>query len=77
MVSLLESIGFDTILIVIPGHCYAGVYLSSAPTYGDGWGFTLNGKSYYTCETTADVWRVGDLPASSQGQSAYIEEVIC
>ncbi len=76
-VSLLESIGFDTILIVIPGHCYAGVYLSPVPTHGDGWSFTFNEKPYYTCETTAEGWEVGDLPVSSQGESAYIEEVIC
>ncbi len=76
-VSLLESLGFDTILIVIPGHCFAGVALDSAPTWGDGWFLTYEGTDYYTCETTTEGWRVGDLPDSSQVDSFYLAEVIC
>ena len=76
-VSLLESIGFDTILIIIPGHCYAGVRLDAAPTWGDGWSVSVDEVKYYTCETTMEGWRVGDLPTSSQEQSAYTAEVVC
>ncbi|TXT61481.1 MAG: hypothetical protein BAJALOKI2v1_30102 [Promethearchaeota archaeon] len=76
-VSLLESVGYDTILIIIPGHCFAGVYLAETPTWGDGWYVEYNGKEYYTCETTMEGWRVGDLPSSSQGQEIYVSEVVC
>ena len=76
-VSLLESLGYDSILIVVPGHCFAGVHLDETPTWGDGWYLEYNGKNYYTCETTMEGWRVGDLPSSYQNQSMYIEEVIC
>ena len=79
-VSLLESLGFDTILIVIPGHCFAGVHMDTPPSHNFqiiDWYIEKDGKKYYTCETTSSGWRVGDLPTSSQGESCWSIIVDC
>lgn len=75
--SFAFSLGFSAAIFVITGHAFVGVHLESAPThnsqYPSRWYLNIGGDYYYTCETTMDGWLVGDLPASSQGQSVYYE----
>lgn len=79
-VSLLESLGFETILIVVPGHCFAGVYMENPPSHNfqtSYWYIQKSSKNYYTCETTSSGWRVGDLPPEYQGESCWTVIVNC
>lgn len=71
----MKAAGYDVALIVFDEHVMAGVVLWNEPKYGIQefihW-FTSDGKRYYTCETTAEGWRVGDLPEEHHEESAYV-----
>jgi len=79
--SLVVSLGFDTIIIIIDmydeiddewyGHACAGLYLSFVPThhssYPPSYYFDIDSKNYWICETTSQGWGIGALPVSEPG----------
>ncbi len=73
--AIMKAAEYDVALIVFDNHVMAGVVLWNEPKYGTQeyihW-FTSDGKRYYTCETTAEGWRVGDLPEEYHEESAYV-----
>jgi hypothetical protein len=69
--SLLEAIDYDAVLFLLPGHMATGVW-------GDnyqGWFVEYQSKEYYYCETTAEGWRMGDMPTEYQGVSITVFQV--
>jgi hypothetical protein len=59
--ALLKSMGYDSALIYLPGHCALGIAgVDGMP----GTAVKLNNVSYYYCETTATGWEIGKLPPS-------------
>lgn len=57
--ALLKSMGYDSALIYLPGHCALGIAgVDGMP----GTSVKLNNVSYYYCETTATGWKIGKLP---------------
>ena len=80
LISLLESLGYETAMILIPeawedyGHAAVGVNLTGAK----GIYYVLNeGKeneiSYYYAETTAEGWKLGEIP-NLDSRTAYVYE---
>ncbi|GAI32304.1 unnamed protein product, partial [marine sediment metagenome] len=73
--AIMKAAEYDVAIIVFDNHVMAGVVLWNEPKYGIQeyihW-FTSDGKRYYTCETTAEGWRVGDLPEEYHEESAYV-----
>ena len=58
--ALLKSMGYDSALIYLPGHCALGIAgVDGMP----GTSVKLNNVSYYYCETTATGWEIGKLPS--------------
>ena len=81
LISLLESLGYETAMILIPeawddyGHAAVGVNVTGA----QGIYYILNeGKEneigYYYAETTAQGWKLGEIP-DLDSRSAYVYEV--
>ncbi len=80
LASLLESLGFDTILVLTPAYCFVGVNMTAPPTHrfsGNTWNVTYKATKFYTCDTAIKNWRVGDLTKSLQNEVYYIAEVKC
>lgn len=69
---ILREMGYDTALIVLPGHMAVGVqgwdYLGSY--------YLKDDTKYYYCETTGVGWRMGEIPSDYEGVSAILIEVI-
>jgi hypothetical protein len=70
--SLMEAMGYDAVLIDLPGHIAVGIlggegYLGSYYNY--------NGQPYYYCETTGTGFDMGDIPPDYSGQTATILQV--
>lgn len=73
MAALLQSepFGYDSVLILLPGHMATGVYGTDlSGTY-----YTYQGRDYYYLETTGEGWGVGDIPEIYQNQQARIYQV--
>ena len=81
LISLLESLGYETAMILIPeawdgyGHAAVGVSVEGA----SGVNYILNKNqnnevSYYYAETTAPGWKLGELPDLDSNE-AYVYEV--
>ena len=81
LISLLESLGYETAMILIPeawdgyGHAAVGVSVEGA----SGVNYILNKDqndeiSYYYAETTAPGWKLGELPDLDSNE-AYVYEV--
>jgi len=70
--SLMEAMGYDAVLIDLPGHIAVGILGSEgySGTY-----YIYNGQRYYYCETTGDGWTMGQIPHSFQGVTATIIQV--
>ena len=80
LISLLESLGYEAAMVLIPeawddyGHAAVGVNLTGA----EGIYYILNeGKDneigYYYAETTAEGWKLGEIP-DLDSRSAYVYE---
>lgn len=73
--AIMKASGHDVALINFENHTMAGINLSEPPKYGTQnsvYWFEKNGKLYYTCETTEEGWRVGDLPEKHQDKTAQV-----
>ena len=65
LASLAEAMGYDTALLLFPGHMAAGIHIDG--DYPDLGGFYLRSdpdKVYYYCETTSTGFTVGQIPSS-------------
>lgn len=60
--AIAKAMGYDVIVVQFPGHELAAINVEGA----SGYGFTLNGKTYYYCETTGDTgyWGIGQLASA-------------
>ena len=70
--SIMEAMGYDAVLINLPGHIAVGIY--GAQGYS-GTYYLYGGQRYYYCETTGNGWTMGQLPPGFQGQTATIIQV--
>lgn len=84
--SMMIALGFKVIFIYYQdtadlggssvNHVNVGVLLDSLPTHtrnGSYYYLSYDSINYYTAETTADGWRVGEQPNSLQGKTGYVE----
>lgn len=64
--AIADAMGYDTALLLFPGHMAAGIHVEG--TYDDLDGFYSTSdperKVYYYCETTAEGWSIGRIPSS-------------
>ena len=58
--AIADAMGYDTALLLFPGHMAAGISVEGC----DGYGFVVNNVAYYFCETTSEGYDVGDNPSS-------------
>jgi transglutaminase-like putative cysteine protease len=56
--ALMEAMGYDAVLLLLPGHCAVGLDCPMA----SGSYYEYDGKQYYYCETTYAGWSIGNLP---------------
>ncbi|MDD1772751.1 MAG: fibronectin type III domain-containing protein [Methanomassiliicoccales archaeon] len=57
--SILESIGYETALLMYDDHVAVGVNCTGL----SGWYYGVDGIRYYYCETTATGWAIGEMPS--------------
>jgi hypothetical protein len=70
LASLLNAMGYGSILILFPGnHCAVGV-LGNEGIYGTY--YEYGGDNYFYIETTNSGWRVGEMPGELEGASANL-----
>lgn len=68
MAALLQEMGYDTVLILLPGHVGIGIRGDDLTgTY-----YEMDGERYYYIETTGEGWRVGELPEEYRGETATL-----
>jgi outer membrane murein-binding lipoprotein Lpp len=65
--ALLDLMGFDVVLINLPGHVAIGVAVDAYGTY-----WLHEGTQYFYVETTGEGWEIGELPEAHQGESAVV-----
>ena len=70
--AIAKQMGFDTCMIIYPGHMAAGVNLSGL----SGYYYTFNAKHYYYCETTSTGWDIGDNPGPKYQQDKVSRHII-
>lgn len=71
--AVLKRLGFDVALLYYPGHCALGVVGARGLP---GAYVVHEGKEYFYGETTAEGWRLGEVPASYRGRRPdKVEEV--
>jgi len=70
--SLMEAMGYDAVLISLPGHIAVGI--SGGDDY-PGTYYNYDGKRYYYCETTNTGWTMGVIPTDFEDQTATIIQV--
>ena len=56
--SIMEAMGNDAIILLLPGHMATGLSCPGA----SGGHYSFESKSYYYCESTGPGWEVGDIP---------------
>jgi len=69
--TLVTILNYDAIFISPPSHLAVGVWGNNL--YGSY--YTYGSKKYYYCETTGNNWKIGDIPATYQGSSAYLYSI--
>lgn len=71
LVALLNTFGFDAVLVSLPGHMAAAISCSNCGGY-----YTHNGKKYSFIETTTGGWSIGTVPPESKYAGATILDVV-
>ena len=56
--AIMEAMGNDAILLLLPGHMATGLSCPGA----SGSYYSFESKSYYYCESTGPGWEIGDVP---------------
>ena len=70
LVALLNTFGFNAVLVSLPGHMAAAISCSNCKGY-----YTHNGKRYAFIETTEKGWNIGQVPSNSKYAGATILDV--
>lgn len=67
---MLRVLGYEVLLLLLPRHAAIAVSGTEGmpPTYHF---FSYGGKRFFYCETTAEGWKVGKVPA--EYRSAAVE----
>jgi len=73
MAAILDSMGYDVVLINPPGHLAVGV-LGGGGISGSY--YVHDGKKYYYVETTGEGWEIGEIPDEYQDESVYIYDIV-
>jgi hypothetical protein len=72
--TLTLTMGYGTVYINPPNHYAVGILGNDL--HGTYWTYPEgSNKTYYYCETTGDNFKIGQLPDTFQGQSAYIYSI--
>ncbi|MCK4353258.1 hypothetical protein KAW65_07625 [candidate division WOR-3 bacterium] len=65
--AILKALGYDVLFLIIsskdktkPSH--AAIAVAGADGFPDFKGYNYKGKVYFYCETTAEGWKVGEIP---------------
>lgn len=69
LVALLNTFGFDAVLIALPGHMAAGLWSDRKGAY-----YLHKNKRYCYIETTA-AWKIGSMPAQYRKSKARLLDV--
>ena len=69
--SVTEAMGYDSVLLLMPGHMAGGIAL----TGGSGTYVEDGGVNYFYCETTGEGWLVGELPPDLEGEEVEVVQV--
>jgi hypothetical protein len=69
--SVTEAMGYDSVLLLMPGHMAGGIALEG----GEGTYVDSGGVNYFYCETTGEGWLVGELPPDMQGEEVDVVQV--
>jgi hypothetical protein len=69
--SVTEAMGYDCVLLLLPGHMAGGI----AHSGGGGTYVEQGGVKYYYCETTGVGWLVGELPPDLEGEQVEVIQV--
>ncbi len=72
VVSMLQELGYDAVLILLPDHMAAGVECGNTI---EGAYYTHNGKQYCYLETTGANWPIGKIPDEYVTEEARILDV--
>ena len=75
LAALLNEMGKDVSLIHLPDHMATGVYIPKFNPNYSAYYYTLSGKEYYYCETTAKGWKIGQIPEEYINATARIYEI--
>jgi hypothetical protein len=73
LASIIDKMGFGTVLIVLPTHVGVGVK-GGENMYGTRW--TYKGERYYYIETTGENWPIGELPDEYKNMTASVYPMI-
>lgn len=71
--ALLDKMGYDVVLIDLPGHVAVGV-LGGEGIYGTY--YSENGKKYFYLETTGEGWKIGEIPENYKGTSVTLYHLV-
>ena len=69
--ALLDSMGYDVVLVNLPNHVAVGIALD---TYGTYWLFEET--RYFYVETTGEGWTIGVVPDAHKGQPAQLYPIL-
>lgn len=63
MAAILKKMGYDVVLLGLPGHVAVGVYCDPADFDYTVTSYPYNGRDYCYLETTGEGYKVGELPS--------------
>ncbi len=69
LVALLNTFGFDAVMVALPTHMAAAVACENRGSY-----YSYNGKKYSFIETTVGGWEIGSVPPECSRVTAKIIE---
>ncbi len=70
---LLAVMGYDCAMLIVPGHAALGV--AGCGEVPGGSYYDYEGKRYYYCESTADGFKIGQMPSEFQGVKAEVHPI--
>ena len=69
--AVMESMGYDAVLLLLPGHMASGLSCPGA----SGGHYVYESVSYYYCETTGEGWAIGEVPPEMKDVEVDIIQV--
>jgi len=72
--SLLNLMGYDVVLLDVPGHMAVGISSDQVTFYGTS--YSENNKKYYYVETTEPGWSIGAIPENYKDVPAYLVHLV-